>query len=214
VFIDYNQNAKDRTVASAYSVRPTPDARVSAPLSWDEVAECNPADFTLASMPARYARLGDRHAAIDAHAGSLDALLELSARHEADGLGDAPWPPHYRKQPGEAPRVAPSKRRIPKHPLLEIGRARERADALAGFERWKARHPEAASHLAPADVLVDGLRGRHRTWTRVRVNLQHVPEALRPPQEPLDPNEDMAAEWRGDDPGRSRRTPRRSQSKS
>jgi hypothetical protein len=165
-------------------------------------------------MPARYARLGDRHAAIDAHAGSLDALLELSARHEADGLGDAPWPPHYRKQPGEAPRVAPSKRRIPKHPLLEIGRARERADALAGFERWKARHPEAASHLAPADVLVDGLRGRHRTWTRVRVNLQHVPEALRPPQEPLDPNEDMAAEWRGDDPGRSRRTPRRSQSKS
>ncbi len=195
VFIDYNQNAKDRTVASAYSVRPTSDARVSAPLAWDEVADCNPAEFTLASMPSRFADVGDRHAAIDDHAGSLDSLLELSARHEADGLGDAPWPPHFRKQPGEAPRVAPSRRRTPKYPLLEIGRARERADALAGFERWKSRHPDAAAHLAPADVLVDGLRGRHRTWTRVRVNLQHVPESLRPPQEALDPDEDMAAEW-------------------
>jgi len=199
VFIDYNQNAKDRTVASAYSVRPTVDARVSAPLSWDEVPECNPADFTLVSMPARFARIGDRHEAIDAHAGSIDALLELSARQQADGLGDAPWPPHYRKQAGEAPRVAPSRRRVPKHPLVEIGRARERADALAGLERWKARHPDAAAHLAPADVLIDGLRGRHRTWTRVRVNLQHVPVDLRPPQEPLDPDENMADEWRGAD---------------
>jgi bifunctional non-homologous end joining protein LigD len=195
VFIDYNQNAKDRTVASAYSVRPTPDARVSAPLAWDEIADCNPAEFTLTTMPARYAQVGDRHASMDAHAGSLDALLELSARQQADGLGDAPWPPHYRKQPGEAPRVAPSRRRTPKHPLVEIGRSREQAHAMAGFERWKARHPEAAAHLQPADVLVDRERGRHRTWTRVRVNLQHVPEALRPPQEPLDPDEKLADEW-------------------
>jgi DNA ligase D-like protein (predicted polymerase) len=195
VFIDYNQNAKDRTVASAYSVRPTPDARVSAPLAWDEIADCNPADFTLITMPARYARIGDRHASMNAHAGSLDALLELSARQQADGLGDAPWPPHYRKQPGEAPRVAPSRRRTPKHPLLEIGRSPQQADAMAGFERWKARHPDAAAHLQPADVLVDRERGRHRTWTRIRVNLQHVPEQLRPPQEPLDPDEKLADEW-------------------
>jgi bifunctional non-homologous end joining protein LigD len=211
VFIDYNQNAKDRTVASAYSVRPTADARVSAPLSWDEVADCEPEAFTLASMPGRFARIGDRHAAMDTHAGSLDRLLELSARQEADGLGDAPWPPHYRKQPGEAPRVAPSRRRVSRYPLIEIGRAREKADALAGFDRWKAKHPEAAAHLEPADVLVDGLRGRHRTWTRVRVNLQHVPGDLRPPQEPLDPDEDMAEEWQrrvGGDPTLPRRPSR------
>jgi hypothetical protein len=196
VFLDYNQNAKDRTVASAYSVRPTPDARVSAPLDWDEIPECDPRDFTLTSMPARVAAVGDRHAAIDDHAGSLDALLELAARQERDGLGDAPWPPHYRKQPGEAPRVAPSRRRVPKHPLIDIGRARDQADALAGFERWKARHPEAAAHLQPADVLVDRERGRYRTWTKIRVNLQHVPDALRPAQEPLDPDEDPSSEWR------------------
>jgi DNA ligase D-like protein (predicted polymerase) len=195
VFLDYNQNAKDRTVASAYSVRPTADARVSAPLAWDEIADCNPADFTLATMPARVARIGHRHAGMDRYAGSLEALLELSARQEREGQGDAPWPPHYRKQPGEAPRVAPSRRRVPKHPLLEIGRAREQADAMAGLERWKARHPEAAARLEPADVLVDRERGRYRTWTRVRVNLQHVPEGLRPPQEPLDPDEDHASEW-------------------
>ena len=195
VFIDYNQNAKDRTVSSAYSVRPTVDARVSAPLAWDEVPDCNPADFTLVTMPERFARIGDRHAEMDRHPGSLDALLELSKRQEKEGLGDAPWPPHYVKQPGEAPRVAPSRRRVPKLPLVEIGVAREKADALAGFERWKAKHPEAASHLEPADVLVDSLRGRHRTWTRVRVNLQHVPEDLRPPQEPLDPDENLADEW-------------------
>ena len=196
VFLDYNQNAKDRTVASAYSVRPTPDARVSAPLAWDEIAGCDPRDFTLASVPARVASIGDRHEGIDRHPGSLEALLELSARQEREGLGDAPWPPHYRKQPGEAPRVAPSRRRVPKMPLLQIGRAREQADALAGFERWKARHPDAAAHLEPADVLVDRERGRYRTWTRVRVNLQHVPEELRPGQEPLDPDEDPASEWR------------------
>ncbi|HEX6463892.1 MAG TPA: non-homologous end-joining DNA ligase [Vicinamibacterales bacterium] len=197
VFIDYNQNAKDRTIAAAYSVRPTEDARVSAPLTWDEVADCDPADFTLASMPARFARVGDRHAGIDDRPASLDALLELSARQETDGLADAPWPPHYRKQPGEAARVAPSRRRQPRVPLLEIGRAREKTDALAGFDRWKARHPDAAAHLEPADVLVDALRGRHRSWTRVRVNLQHVPPALRPSQEALDPDENIADEWKG-----------------
>jgi DNA ligase D-like protein (predicted polymerase) len=196
VFIDYNQNAKDRTIAAAYSVRPTRDARVSAPLAWNEVADCDPADFTLASMPARFERVGDRHAGIDDHPGSLDMLLELSARQESEGLGDAPWPPHYRKQPGEDARVAPSRRRQPRVPLIEIGRAREKADALAGFERWRARHPDVAAHLEPADVLIDALRGRHRTWTRIRVNLQHVPPALRPPQEALDPDENMADEWR------------------
>lgn len=185
VFVDYNQNAKDRTVASAYSVRPTPDARVSAPLDWDEVDACDPADFTLASMPARFREVGDRHAKIDEHAGSIEGLLEL---FERQGLGDAPWPPHYRKQASEPPRVQPSKRKS-RYPLIEIGRARHKEDALAGLERWKARHPEAAAHLQPADVLIDSMRGRYSTWTRIRINLQHVPEALRPGQEPLDPDE-------------------------
>jgi hypothetical protein len=158
-------------------------------------------------MLDRYTQVGDRHARIDGHAGSLEALLELSAKQAADGLGDAPWPPHYRKQPGEAPRVAPSKRRRePKVPLLEIGLARRKEDALTGFERWKARHPDAAAHLQAADVLVDAMRGRHRTWTRVRVNLQHVPAGLRPAQEPLDPHENMADEWR---PRKDRNLPKR-----
>ncbi len=190
VFVDYNQNAKDRTVASAYSVRPAPDARVSAPLSWDEVGQCEPADFTLASVPARFAKLGDLHAGIDDHAGSLQGLLEL---FERQGMGDAPWPPHYRKQASEPPRVQPSKRKTSKRkstmPLIEIGRARRKEDALAGLERWKARHPQAAAQLQPADVLVDAMRGRYSTWTRIRINLQHVPEDLRPAQEPLDPDE-------------------------
>src|SRR5262249_3909432 len=168
VFLDYNQNAKDRTVASAYSVRPRPDARVSAPVTWDELAECDPGDFTLRTMPARFAAIGDCHAGIDEHAGSLDALLELSATQEAEGLGDAPWPPHYRKQRGEPDRVAPSRRkslarprgsRASTKPLVEIGRADRKEDALAGLERWKARHPEAVPHLQPADVLVDSMRG-------------------------------------------------------
>jgi bifunctional non-homologous end joining protein LigD len=184
VFVDYNQNAKDRTVASAYSVRPTPDAQVSAPLSWDEVDECEPADFTLASMPARFERIGDPHAAIDEHAGSIDGLLEL---FERQGLGDAPWPPHYRKGASEPRRAQPSRRK--RHPLVEIGRARRKEDALAGLARWKKRHAQAAKHLEPADVLVDSMRGRYSTWTRIRVNLQHVPERLRPAQEPLDPDE-------------------------
>jgi DNA ligase D-like protein (predicted polymerase) len=180
VFLDYNQNAKDRTIAGAYSVRPRPDARVSAPLSWDEVDDCDPADFTLATMPARFAERGHRHAEMDRHPCSLDALLELAARHERDGLGDAPWPPHYRKQDGEPSRVQPSRRRQPKFPLIEVARADRKEDALAELERWRARHPEAAAHLEPADILVDAMRGRFSTWTRIRVNLQHVPAELRP----------------------------------
>jgi hypothetical protein len=190
VFIDYNQNAKDRTVAAAYSIRPKPDARVSAPLAWDEIDTCAPEDFTLATMPARFAKVGDRHAQIDRHRYSLESLLELSARHEREGLGDAPWPPQYKKQPDEPPRVQPSRRRTPKHPLIEIGRAQHKDDALAGLERWKARHADAAAHLAPADVLVDSMRGRSSTWTRVRINLQNVPEKLRPAQETLDPDDE------------------------
>jgi hypothetical protein len=218
VFLDYNQNAKDRTVAAAYSVRPTEDARVSAPLTWSEIDTAEPGDFTLRTMPARFAERGDVHAAIDSHPCSLERLLELSAKQERDGLGDAPWPPHYRKQPGEPSRVQPSKRRQPSRPLVEIGRSREQNDAVAGLERWKARHPDAASHLQPADVLVDRMRGRFRTWTRIRVNLEHVPEALRPPQEPLDPDEDVN-DWGGPErgasgPGGPRRRPSRARTAS
>ncbi len=189
VFLDYNQNAKDRTIAAAYSVRPTPDARVSAPLAWDEIDACDPRDFTLKTMPSRVASIGDPHDGMDGAAGLLDPLLELADRHAREGLGDAPWPPHYRKQRGEPARVQPSRRRTPIHPLIEIARAGKKEDALAGLERWKSRHADAAAHLAPADVLVDAMRGRFHTWTRIRVNLQHVPPELRPPQEPLDPDE-------------------------
>jgi DNA ligase D-like protein (predicted polymerase) len=205
VFLDYNQNAKDRTIASAYSVRPKPDARVSAPLTWDEIDSCAPEDFTLATMPSRFASIGDRHTAIDDHPCAIDRLLDLSASQERDGLGDAPWPPNYKKQPGEPARVQPSRRRmpkdgdvgdgspkprrVPKRPLVEIARSVKKDEALAGLERWKARHPDAASHLQPADVLVDAMRGRFHTWTRIRVNLQHVPSEIRPPQEALDPDE-------------------------
>src|SRR5207248_314820 len=200
-------NAKDRTVAAAYSVRPRADARVSAPLTWNEIDTCDPADFTLATMPARFKAIGDRHAEIDRHACSLDALLELSARHEKEGLGDAPWPPQYKKQPSEPRRVQPSRarraggspaaaagRRVPKHPLIEIARSARKDDALEGLNRWRARHPAAAACLQPADVLIDSMRGRSSTWTRVRVNLQHVPEAQRPPAEAPDPDYDP---WRG-----------------
>jgi DNA ligase D-like protein (predicted polymerase) len=210
VFLDYNQNAKDRTVASAYSVRPTADARVSAPLAWDEIDTGEPGDFTLGTMPARFAEIGDRHAAMDQYAGSLERLLDLSARQEAEGLGDAPWPPHYQKQPGEAARVAPSRRRTPTRPLVEIGRSQKKADALAGLERWKMRHPEASAHLEAADVLVDAMRGRFHTWTRVRVNLQHVPVELRPAQEALDPG-DVPDEWSGIS---DRNSPRRARPRS
>jgi DNA ligase D-like protein (predicted polymerase) len=222
VFLDYNQTAKDRTVAAAYSVRPTPDARVSAPLAWDELDTCDPADFTLRTMPERFASIGDRHAEIDRHAGSLERLLELSARQEHEGQGDAPWPPHYMKQEGEPARVQPSRARKPAaeagaegepkkkgrrqstRPLIEIARAQKKEDALAGLERWKQRHPEAAQHLQVTDVLVDPMRGRSSTWTRIRVNLEHVPVELRPAQEALDPDYDPWAgyEFNGDGPPR------------
>ena len=209
MFLDYNQNAKDRTVAGAYSVRPTPDARVSAPLAWNEIDACEPGDFTLATMPARFAAVGDRHAGIDDHRCSLDSLLELSVRHEREGQGDAPWPPQDKKQAGEPPRVQPSRRRMPSRPLVEIGRAAHKEEALAGLDRWRARHPEAAAHLTPADVLVDAMRGRFRTWTRIRVNLQHVPVELRPAQEALDPDA-APNEWEGVSPdGAPRRRPSR-----
>ena len=261
VFLDYNQNAKDRTVASAYSVRPLPDARVSFPLRWDEVPDVVAEDFTLATVPALYAERGDAGAGIDEAVGSLDALLELSARDEAEGLGDAPWPPNYAKQEGEPPRVQPSRKRKPDEayagrgvaggpppeiaaeraaavaagdpnaglptdwegtrptptgrrrttvPVIEIARAATKAEVNQGLERWKARHPEAAAHLEPADILTDGMRGRSYVWYRLRVNLVHVPEALRPSQEPLDPDYDP---WEGyewpDRSGQPGRAPRR-----
>ena len=188
VFVDYNQNAKDRTVASAYSVRPTPDARVSAPLNWEEVPVCELSEFTLKTMPERYARLGDLTRGMDEAPGSLEPLLELAKRHEAEGMGDAPWPPHYRKQEGEPPRVQPSKRKT--MPLVTVAKAARKEDALSGLERWKARHPEAAPYIKVEDVLVDAMRGRYTTWTRVRVNLRNVPKEKRPPGEPPDPDYD------------------------
>jgi len=194
VFLDYNQNAKDRTVASAYSVRPTPDARVSMPLSWEELATCDPADFTLKTVPERFADRGDAHAGIDESPGSLATLLGVSARHESEGMGDAPWPPHYAKTAGEPPRVAPSRARAAKPPprakapLVIVAKAALKKDALEGLERWKARHPAAAAHLVPDDVLVDAMRGRFTAWYRVRVNLRNVPEAERPPIEKPDPD--------------------------
>jgi bifunctional non-homologous end joining protein LigD len=182
VFVDYNQNAKDRTIAAAYSVRPLPDARVSAPLLWDEVDDVDPADFTLGTMPKRFAEVGDRHSGIDRDAGSLDKLLELSARQEKAGQGDAPWPPHYRKQLGEPPRVQPSKAkaRAEKYPLIEVSRGKNKKEALAGLATWRKRHPRVAKYLEPADVLVDQMRGRFTAWYRIRINLHHVPEKLRP----------------------------------
>lgn len=261
VFLDYNQNAKDRTVASAYSIRPLPDARVSFPLRWDEVAEVVAEDFTLATVPGLFAERGDAGAGIDGAVGTLDALLELSARHEAEGEGDAPWPPNYAKQEGEPPRVQPSRRRradseyagrgvdggpppevaearaaavaagdanagLPTEwegtrptptgrrrssvPVIEIARAATRAEVGLGLERWKARHPEVVEHLEPADILTDGMRGRSYVWYRLRVNLTHVPVALRPPQEPLDPDYDP---WEGyqwpDRAGQAGRAPRK-----
>ncbi len=201
VFLDYNQNAKDRTTCSAYSVRPLPDARVSAPLAWDEVPDCEPVDFTVLTMPKRFAEIGDPHAGMDDVAGTLDGLLELAARDEAAGLADAPWPPHFRKAEGEAARVAPSRakglaRKIrPGMPLIVVANSPDREAALAGLERWKERHPAAAKHLTVDDVLVDSMRGRSSTWTRIRVNLLHVPEAMRPPQGRPDPDDDPTQAW-------------------
>jgi bifunctional non-homologous end joining protein LigD len=217
VFLDYNQNAKDRTVASAYSVRPTPDARVSTPLHWDEVPGCDPSVFTMATVPGRFAEIGDPSEGIDEAVGLLDQLLELSREHEAAGMGDAPWPPHFAKQEGEPRRVQPSKRKkepaegeVPppapgksvgptgrrrtKMPLIEIARAATQAEATEALERWRAKHPSVLRYLEPPDVLVDSMRGRNTTWTRIRVNLQHVPQDERPAQEALEADYDP---WEG-----------------
>lgn len=251
VFLDYNQNAKDRTTCSAYSVRPLPDARVSAPLHWHEVRDCDPASFTVLTMPARFAEIGDPYAGMDANPGSLDALLDLASRDEAEGLGDAPWPPHFAKAEGEPKRVHPSKAkpakspksfdqqmgegfgsqrfrkrsaaipsaaapptsteavspessqaaspppspkprrpRASKHPLITVAQSPDKAAAEAGLDRWRAAHPEAAAHLAIDDVLVDRMRGSAYIWYRIRMNLRHVPEDLRPPQSTPDPDDD------------------------
>ncbi len=258
VFLDYNQNAKDRTTASAYSVRPLPDARVSAPLRWDEVITCEPGDFTVFTMPSRFEKIGDPHAEMDQHVCSLDSLLELAARDETEGLGDAPWPPHFAKQAGEPKRVQPSKAksdksfddqmkegfgthrfrgqsvranakgakatmnaegakdaaegdgdaaetqnaakpkrgRTSKFPLLIVAQSPEKEAAMAGLERWKAKYPEAAQHLAIDDVLVDRQRGSAYIWYRIRVNLRNVPENQRPVQETPDPDDDPTRKWR------------------
>jgi bifunctional non-homologous end joining protein LigD len=202
VFLDYNQNAKDRTTCSAYSIRPLPDARVSAPLRWNEVPSCDAADYTVQSMPTRFSAHGDPHESMDEAAGSLDALLALAVRDAASGLGDAPWPPHFAKTKGEAPRVAPSRAKKvaksprTKMPLVTVANSPHKDAAIAGLERWKARHSEAAALLAVDDILVDSMRGRSSAWTRVRVNLRHVPEELRPAKEPPDPDDDPTREWR------------------
>jgi bifunctional non-homologous end joining protein LigD len=202
VFLDYNQNAKDRTTCSAYSVRPLPDARVSAPLHWHEVPDCDPADFTLFTMPERFAKIGDPHADMDAAPGSLEKLLELADRDEAAGLGDAPWPPHFRKVKGEGSRVAPSRAKSAakkprvKMPLIVVANSPDKREALTGLERWKKKHPGVAGLLAVDDILVDSMRGRSSTWTRIRINLRHVPEAIRPPQETPDPDDDPTREFR------------------
>jgi DNA ligase D-like protein (predicted polymerase) len=217
VFLDYNQNAKDRTTCSAYSIRPLPDARVSAPLRWEEVPECEPADFTVLTMPARFQEIGDPNASMDDAAGSLDKLLELADRDEAAGLGDAPWPPHFRKTESEPTRVAPSRakgvnaarekvaksakavspgKRKATMPLIIVANSPNKEAALAGLERWKAKHPDVASHLAVDDVLVDSMRGRSSTWTRIRVNLRNVSEKMRPAQETADPDDDPTRAWR------------------
>jgi len=201
VFLDYNQNARDRTTSNAYSVRPTPDARVSMPLSWEDLETSDPADFTLLTVPKLFAERGDAHARIDDVDYSIEKLLELADRQEREGEGEAPWPPHYAKKPDEAPRVAPSRAKgavkpaRPKLPVLVISKAKTKADALAGLERWKARHPAVLPHLAPEDILTDTMRGRSSAWTRIRVNLKNVPEDMRPPEEPPDPDYDPATEW-------------------
>jgi bifunctional non-homologous end joining protein LigD len=202
VFLDYNQNAKDRTTCSAYSVRPLPDARVSTPLHWNEVPDCNPADFTVFTVPERFSKLGNPHAEVNSSVGSLEKLFELAAKDESAGLGDAPWPPHFRKMQSEGTRVAPSraksvtKKTRVKMPLIVVANSPDKAAALAGLERWKSKYPQVAALLATDDVLVDSMRGRSSTWTRIRVNLRNVPEETRPPQETPDPDDDPTRVWR------------------
>jgi DNA ligase D-like protein (predicted polymerase) len=174
VFVDFNQNAKDRTVASAYSVRATPDARVSTPLRWDEVAGCDPAAFTVATVPQRFADIGDPWAGMDESAAGLERLLVL-----AEELGPA------EKAPKGARRDAPTGRRQSVMPLIEIARTKTKDEAMAALGTWRERHPKAAERLEPADVLVDGMRGPSSIWYRIRINLQHVPDDQRPPQEDL-----------------------------
>jgi len=193
VFVDYNQNAKDRTTASAYSVRPTPKARVSTPLLWDEVAACEPDAFTIDTVPQRYRDLGDPGAGIDSAVGSIESLLELAKRQAAQGMDEAP-------QPGAVPPPAPGKsvgptgRRRTTAPLIEISRAASQQEALDGLERWKARHAEVWPLLEPADVMVDSMRGRSSAWYRIRLNLRNVPEKDRPGQEALEVDYDP---WQG-----------------
>ena len=172
VFVDFNQNAFDRTVASAYSVRATPDARVSTPLFWDEVADCQPERFTVSTVPERFADLGDPWEGIDDHAGTLDALLDL-----ADRLGPAEKAPKGAKKG--------TGRRTSTMPLIEIARTKTKDEAMAALDEWRARYPSVAEKLQPPDILVDGMRGPSSIWYRIRINLQHVPEDQRPAQEPL-----------------------------
>jgi DNA ligase D-like protein (predicted polymerase) len=173
VFVDFNQNAKDRTVASAYSVRATPDARVSTPLQWDEVAACNPEAFTIDTVPARFAKIGDPWAGMDDAVGELDRLLVL-----AEEMG-----PPERAPKGSGKR--PDGRRQSSMPLIEIARTKTKDEALAALDFWRDRYPAVAGLLEPVDVLVDGMRGPSSIWYRIRINLQHVPEDQRPPQEEL-----------------------------
>jgi hypothetical protein len=202
VFLDYNQNAKDRTTCSAYSVRPLPDARVSMPLQWNEVPDCDPADFTVLTVPKLFAKFGYPHEDMDRMPGSIEKLLELAEKDVAEGLNDAPWPPHFRKMKNEASRVAPSRARSTtkkprtKMPLLVIANSPNKDAALAGLKRWKRKHPKVAKLLAIDDVLVDSMRGRSSTWTRIRVNLRNVPERMRPAQETPDPDDDPTRYWR------------------
>ncbi len=209
VFLDYNQNAKDRTTVGAWSVRPKPDARVSTPLFWDEVADCDPADYTVATVPERVARRGDPWAGIEDTAEELTALLELAEEQKDSGLFEDP-PRTARstaRQSEEADELPkPAGRRQSSMPLLEIARSATVPEAMAGLERWKERHPGIFEQLDPPDVLVDSMRGRSSTWTRIRLNLRNVPEEQRPPQEPLEVDYDP---WEGFDPSRLRGGPDR-----
>ena len=174
VFVDFNQNAKDRTIASAYSVRATPDARVSMPLRWAEVTERRPEEFTIHTVPDRFADIGDPWEEMGDSPGSLAQLLDL-----ADELGPA------EKAPKGARRGSGDGNRVSSMPLIEIARTKTKDEALAALDVWKAKYPFAADRLEPIDVLVDGMRGPSSIWYRIRINLQHVPEDQRPPQEPL-----------------------------